>query len=236
MVNGELRRRTADVTNTLPIQPSPFSIALMSRPAQIRFLNRFAPAYDPVVQLMGFGALWRALAEVAAPAPGERALDVCTGTGGAAWELWRRGAHVVGLDLAAGMLRRAGRKPADNGHAPPLYARMDARQLAFPDRAFPLVTCSMALHEMGERERAQVLSEIVRVASSRVVIADYRVPRGFGAALLFRATHSFEYFESDDFREFLDHDLSARIDGAGLTVGTAHDVGAYRIWSCRAPT
>jgi ubiquinone/menaquinone biosynthesis C-methylase UbiE len=207
----------------------------MSRPAQIRFLNRFAPAYDPVVRLMGFGGLWRALAEVAAPTPGERALDVCTGTGGAAWELWRRGARVVGLDLAEGMLRRAGRKPAANGYAPPLYVRMDARQLAFPDHAFSLVTCSMALHEMAERERQQVLSEMTRVASGRVVIAEYRVPRSLGASLLFRAAHSFEYIESDDFTHFLRRDLSERLGGAGLTAGTVRDVGAYRIWSCRAP-
>jgi hypothetical protein len=50
----------------------------MSRPAQIQFLSRFAVAYDPVVHLMGFAPLWRAIAEVAAPAAGEWALDVCT--------------------------------------------------------------------------------------------------------------------------------------------------------------
>ena len=204
----------------------------MSRAAQIHFLNRFAAAYDPAVRLMGFNAMWRALADSAAPAPGERALDVCTGTGGVAWELWRRGAQVIGLDLAEGMLRRAGRKPASTTHAPPLYARMDARRLAFRDRAFSLVTCSMALHEMAESEREQVLGELARVAAGRVVIGEYRVPTGRGAALLFRATRSFEYLESDDFPHFLRRDLGERLEGAGLTVHSVRHVGAYGIWSC----
>jgi ubiquinone/menaquinone biosynthesis C-methylase UbiE len=208
----------------------------MSRPAQIRFLSRVAAAYDPVVQFMGFAPLWDAVAEAAAPAPGEWALDVCTGTGGAALELARRGARVIGLDLASGMLRQARRKRDNGGNAAAgtlSLVRMDARQLAFADRSFPLVTCTMALHEMAEKERGQVLAEIGRVARDRVIIAEYRVPRGRRKSFLFRAARFFEYAESDDFGSFVRHELSARLQGAGFTVETPQDVGGYRIWPCR---
>jgi ubiquinone/menaquinone biosynthesis C-methylase UbiE len=202
----------------------------MSRLAQIRFLSRFARAYDPIVRAMGFTQLWHAIGEVAAPAPGERALDVCTGTGGAAFELARRGAQVVALDLAAGMLRCARRKAA-NGSAP-LLVRMDARRLAFGDRAFPLVTCSMALHEMSEPERTHVLGEIARVATDRVVIAEYRVPPPGARRALFRATRAFEYAESDDFEGFVRRDVGARLAAAGLQVTAARAVGPYHVWRC----
>jgi len=205
----------------------------MSRPAQIRFLSRFAAAYDPVVGFMGFPPLWKALADVAAPAAGEWTLDVCTGTGGAALELARRGARVVGLDLAAGMLRRAQRKRHTAAPAVPYFVRMDARQLAFADRSFPLVTCSMALHEMAEAERTRTLTEIARVASGRVVIAEYRVPREARQRLLFRVSRAFEYAESDDFGAFVRRDLGKRLAQAGLGVAAEHDVGAYRVWVCQ---
>lgn len=210
----------------------------MSRPAQIQLLSRFAGAYDPVVALMGFPPLWKAIAAIADPAPGECALDVCTGTGGAALELARRGARVTGLDLAPGLLRRARRKTngnGANGHGlRPHFVRMDARRLGFRTGAFPLVTCSMALHEMAEEERGEVLREIARVAAGRVVIAEHRVPDDPCGALLFRVARVFEYLESDDFERFVRLDFRQRLEGAGFAVDAgARDVGGYRIWTCR---
>ncbi len=200
----------------------------------MKFLSRWARAYDPVVRLMGFAALWRGIVQVAAPDPGQRVLDVCTGTGGAALELIGGGARVVGVDLAEGMLRQAVRKGGDDGlRARPLLARMDAALLGFPDGSFSLVTCSMALHEMAEAEREQVLREIRRVASDRVVIAEYRVPADCSRSLLFRVARFFEYIESDDFESFVRCGVNGRLERAGFLVGPPRDVGAYRIWPCR---
>ena len=204
----------------------------MSRPSQIRFLSRFAGAYDPVVRLMGFPSLWRGVADVAAPRLGEPALDVCTGSGGVALELARRGARVIGIDLAGGMLRRAHRK-RDAGALPNVtFLQMDGRRLAFRDRSFPLVTTAMALHEMAEVEREHVLREIVRVASHRVVIAEYHLPRDPTRRLWFRAGHLFEYLESDDFHSFVQRDFGERLEQAGLTVRLPKAFGGYRVWSC----
>lgn len=209
----------------------------MSRPGQIRFLSRTARLYDPVVRLMGFRRLWNALAERAGGGPRVRCLDVCTGTGGAALALAGAGIPVVGIDASAGMLKVAERK-ARAAELPSRIqlVRMDARKLAFADGSFPLVTCSMALHEMAEAERDAVLAELRRVASERVLVADYRVPRRRGPGLLFRLLHAFEYLESDDFAGYTARDLSDRLRTADFRLEAPADAGAYRIWSCRVPT
>ncbi len=134
---------------------------------------------------------------------------------------------MVGIDLATGLLRLAARK----GRAAHLF-RMDARRLAFRDGAFRLVTCSMALHEMAAAEREESLQEIARVASGRVVIAEYRVPRRLPCRALFNAKRAFEYIESDDFGSFVRADFKALLHGAGFRPSEPLDVGAYRIWPC----
>jgi ubiquinone/menaquinone biosynthesis C-methylase UbiE len=206
----------------------------VSRRGYIRFLSRAAPVYDAIVRPMGFPGLWDAVAARAGVEPGVACLDVCTGTGGVALALARRGAEVVGVDVAEGMLARAARKLRGNGIAGSVrLARMDARALAFADGAFPVVTCSMAVHEMAEDEREAVLGEIARVAGERVLVADYRVPRDGAAALLFRARRAYEYLESDDFAGYADRDLGERLTAARLAVERPFDHGPYRIWPCR---
>jgi len=183
---------------------------------------------------MGFSRLWEAVAAEADLPDTGTCLDVCTGTGGVALALARRGVRVVGQDLASGMLERAERKARSAGLAGRLrWVRGDARGLAFPDGAFALVTCCMALHEMAEEERRTVLGEIRRVASQRVLIADYRVPSEGWRRLLFRAVRAFEYLESDDFESFARGDLRARLEEAGLVPEPPRDDGAYRLWPCR---
>jgi len=209
----------------------------VSRPRYIRFLSRAAPLYDPVVSGMGFARLWLRLAERAQAEPGQPSLDVCTGTGGAALALAGAGATVVAVDAADGLLRRARRKArAAELCARVRLVRMDARRLAFPSASFPLVTCSMALHEMSEPERDAVLAELRRVASDRVLVADYRVPSGRARGFLFRALHAFEYLESDDFSGYTGRDMAERLQDAGFTVEAPCDTGAYRIWPCRVAT
>ena len=112
----------------------------MPRPGRIRFLSRTAPFYDPVVHSLGFRRLWEGLAGWAAQNAGSPCLDVCTGTGGIARALARRGSRVVGFDLSPGMLRHARRKARAAGVADRAqWVRMDARRIAFRDDSFPLV-------------------------------------------------------------------------------------------------
>jgi len=206
----------------------------VSRPGRIRFLSWTARLYDPTVNALGFGRLWKNLAERTAPGAGTACLDVCTGTGGAALALASRGSPVIGVDLSAGMLERARRKARAAGPAQRArWVQMDARRLAFRNRSFAHVTCAMALHEMADEEREQVLRELQRVASDRVLIADYRVPPSGWSRPLFHLMRVFEYLESDDFESYRVDDLRARLEKAGFGVEETWDTGPYRIWPCR---
>ena len=91
----------------------------------------------------------------------------------------------------------------------------------------------MALHEMAEKERGQVLRELQRVASDRVLIADYRVPPSGWSRPFFHLMRVFEYLESDDFQSYRTDDLRACFETAGLDVEETWDTGPYRIWPCR---
>lgn len=208
----------------------------MSRASQIRFLSRTAPLYDSVVRAMGFRSLWSEMVASANPAPGTLCLDACTGSAGVALGLAARGARVVGLDLAEGMLdlaRRKARTRRLSGNV--RLVRMDAGKLGFPARQFPLVTCCMALHEMAEEERARVLTELARVSCGRVLVADYDVPGSRLGRAFFQLGRAFEFLESDDFGGFLARGMPARLEEAGLEIEGAARAGSYRIWSCRAP-
>jgi len=206
----------------------------MPRPGRIRFLSRTAPFYDPVVHPLGFRRLWEALAEWGVENAGSPCLDVCTGTGGVAVTMARRGGYVVGFDLSPGMLRHARRKARARGVAERAHwVRMDARRIAFRDASFPLVVCAMSLHEMADEERRQVLGEIRRVASDRVLVADYGAPTAGWQRVVFPVLRVFELLESEDFDGFMSDDVRERLEEAGLAVDPPWDVALYRIWPCR---
>src|SRR3982750_710740 len=85
--------------------------------AQVRAMfDRIAGVYDVMNSVMtaGLHHRWRErAADLAQLRPGDRALDIATGTGDLAIELARRvqpGGEVVGTDFSEGMLERARRK------------------------------------------------------------------------------------------------------------------------------
>jgi ubiquinone/menaquinone biosynthesis C-methylase UbiE len=205
----------------------------MPRPGRIRFLSRTAPFYDPAVYTFGFRRLWESVAKWAEQEAGSPCLDVCTGTGGVARAMARRGSRAVGLDLSPGMLRQARRKARAAGVADRAeWVRMDARRIACRDSSFPLVVCAMSLHEMAGEEIRQVLEEIRRVSSDKVVVVDYRLPSAGWRRLLFWFFKVFERLESEDFDGFMSLDLRERLEAAGLVVEAHWDTGLYRVCPC----
>jgi demethylphylloquinol methyltransferase len=67
-----------------------------------------APRYDFINDLQSFGLhrRWkRRVAQLANVRPGDRALDLCCGTGDLAFALAASGAEVTGLDFSAAMLQ-----------------------------------------------------------------------------------------------------------------------------------
>src|ERR671929_929230 len=87
----------------------------LSEPQVRAMFDRIARVYDLMNTVMtaGLHHRWRERAvDLAQVGPGDRALDVATGTGDLAIALQRRGAEVVGSDFSEGMLERARRKSA----------------------------------------------------------------------------------------------------------------------------
>ena len=87
--------------------------------------------------------------------PGERVLDVCTGTGELALAFARQGAEVVGVDLVKAVLDRAAAKAAGLKLT---CLEMDATDLAFEHKAFDISTLGFALHHVLEPTQRRVLA------------------------------------------------------------------------------
>ena len=137
-----------------------------------------APRYDLIndLQSLGLHRLWkRELARQAAIQPGERALDVCCGTGDIALALRRAGAEVTGLDFSSAMLEIARRRAAEAGAAVE-FVRGDALRLPFADESFDVVTVGYGLRNLSSWEEG--LREMRRVArpGGRLLALDFGKP------------------------------------------------------------
>jgi demethylmenaquinone methyltransferase / 2-methoxy-6-polyprenyl-1,4-benzoquinol methylase len=132
--------------------------------------------YDRTGAVMSFGQdpRWRA-AMVAAvdPQPGQRVLDVATGTGMVARALARRGAIVTALDQSAAMLDVA-RARAQPGIA---FMEGEAERLPFADASFDALTFTYLLRYVDDPHAT--LTELARVVkpAGRIGMVEFGVPR-----------------------------------------------------------
>jgi demethylmenaquinone methyltransferase/2-methoxy-6-polyprenyl-1,4-benzoquinol methylase len=142
-----------------------------------------ARRYDLLNDLLSLGLhrCWkRRVADLAAVRPGDRALDLCCGTGDIAFALARRGAAVTGLDFTRKMLdvaeaRNKVRDPK-SGARNPTFIQGDAQQIPFPDGTFDAVTVGYGLRNLASWEAG--LAEMQRVAKpgARLVVLDFGKP------------------------------------------------------------
>lgn len=141
-----------------------------------------APRYDLIndLQSLGLHRGWkRRVADLASVRPGDRALDVCCGTGDIALELAGRGAQVTGLDLCRPMLDRAERRlprKGPEGHAPPRFIQADAMALPFPDGSFEVVTSGYGLRNLAHWRKGLREMRRVAVPGGRLVVLDFGRP------------------------------------------------------------
>jgi demethylmenaquinone methyltransferase / 2-methoxy-6-polyprenyl-1,4-benzoquinol methylase len=161
---------------------------------QVRAMfDRIAGLYDRMNTVMtaGLHHEWRRRAvQLAAVAPGDRALDVATGTGDLALELARRVAptgEVIGVDFAERMLELA-RIKAVAAH-PGVAIHFDtgnALALEFDDGEFDAATVGFGARNFSDLERG--MSEMARVVrpGGRVVVLEITTPRRPPLSTFFR--------------------------------------------------
>jgi demethylmenaquinone methyltransferase/2-methoxy-6-polyprenyl-1,4-benzoquinol methylase len=150
--------------------------------------DRVAERYDLMNDLMSLGLhrAWKAFAvDIARPRPGERVLDVATGSGDLAAALERRvapGGEVWITDVNRRMLSRGRDRLLDAGSLAPAV-QCDAERLPFPERSFDCVTVGFGLRNMTRKDAA--LAEMARVLKpgGRLVVLEFsRVRAPFARA------------------------------------------------------
>ena len=94
------------------------------------------------------------------PRPGEAVLDAATGTGALAILVAKRGADVVGLDLAPVLIETARTRAAEEGVEVRLEVG-DAEEMAYEDARFDAVVSSVGV--VFAPDHAAVASELARV-------------------------------------------------------------------------
>lgn len=140
--------------------------------------NRIADRYDLINDLQSFGLhrLWkRQLLKLAKAQPGQKALDVCCGTGDIALRLAAANLDVTGVDFSARMLEQARQRGAT--HTNLQFLEGDALALPFDDATFDLVTIGYGLRNLVGFEAA--LTELTRVLKpgGNLLILDFGKPK-----------------------------------------------------------
>jgi demethylmenaquinone methyltransferase/2-methoxy-6-polyprenyl-1,4-benzoquinol methylase len=134
---------------------------------------------------------WRhAMVKAVDPRPGQRILDVATGTGMVAFELADRGqCEVTGLDQSEAMLGAARARLA---HSPQFDGRIrfvsgEAERLPFADGEFDALTFTYLLRYV--EDRAATMRELARVVKpgGRIGMVEFGVPRLPALRALWRA-------------------------------------------------
>lgn len=124
------------------------------------------PDWDALAAVYGW-QVWlelsslRTLLDLLNPGPGDRLLDITTGTAALPAELARREGRpgeVIGIDRSRKMLRRAADLPTGWR-----LETADATDLPFAEASFDLVTASYLLHTLDRETRSKAIGECLRV-------------------------------------------------------------------------
>lgn len=121
--------------------------------------------YDPLIRLTTReGEFRRKLLDQAGLEPGQRLLDLGSGTGTLAVMAARHqgGLEVYGLDADEEMIERASAKAREAG-LPIRFDRGFATMLPYEDRSFDRVLSTLFFHHLGHESKRRALSEVVRV-------------------------------------------------------------------------
>jgi len=227
------------------------------RPGGVRALfARIARRYDLINDLMSCGMhrRWkRRLADLAEPRPGDRALDLCCGTGDVARALAREsgasgGIFVVGLDFTGEMLEIARRTTPESLQV--RYQRGDALALPFGDGKLGIVTVAYGLRNLADLDRGLREAHRVLGPGGRLVSLEFGRPSNrilsalyfaylkailplFGF-LFFGDSHTYSYIFASVTRFPGQQDLAGRMREAGFDPVEVHDLMGGAMGVCVA--
>ncbi len=144
--------------------------------------DRISGVYDRMNRVMtaGLDRTWRRrAADRAEVGPGDRALDLCCGTGDLSIELADRvgpTGEVVGADFSEPMLELAREKAPPDEQEVVSFVNADALELPFPDDSFDALTIAFGARNLADLGRG--LSEMKRVLKpgGRLVILEITQP------------------------------------------------------------
>jgi demethylmenaquinone methyltransferase/2-methoxy-6-polyprenyl-1,4-benzoquinol methylase len=144
--------------------------------------DRLAVRYDVLNSLMtaNLHHRWRErAADCAELTTGDRALDVCCGTGDLTLELAGRvsGAELIGCDFSEPMLSLAREKAVHQDVRRVRFEHADALRLPYADASFDVATIGFALRNLADTDRG--LGELARVLrpGGRAVVLEFTCPR-----------------------------------------------------------
>ncbi len=145
---------------------------------------RIARRYDLLNDLQSFGLhrLWKKrVVQLANVKSGDRALDLCCGTGDISFALATNGAETIGLDFSEKMLAVAQSRFQNSKLKIQnlKFLQGDAQQLPFGDNSFDAVTIGYGLRNLANLDRG--LDEMIRVAKpgGRIISLDFGKPPNF---------------------------------------------------------
>jgi demethylmenaquinone methyltransferase/2-methoxy-6-polyprenyl-1,4-benzoquinol methylase len=200
--------------------------------------DRIAGFYDVMNSVMTAGLHhgWRRRAvDLARVGPGDRVLDVATGTGDLALELARRvapGGAVIASDFSGEMLARA-RSKAAGAPVPVTFEWANALELPYGDGEFAAATVGFGARNFSDLDQGlREMTRVVRPGGS-VVVLEITTPTRPPLATFYRLwfdrvvpvigklagdPQAYSYLPNSVKRFPGPHELAARMDACGLDV------------------
>ena len=188
-------------------------------------LGRF---YDPFVRSAlffmnggpGGERRWRRdVVDFLDPTPGDRIVDLCSGTGTLTIMIADRledPGEIIGVEISEAQLRVANKK---NLPATLSFIRGNATHMAYPEGHFDKAVICVALHEMLRETRGMILAEAFRLLrpGGRLLAVEHHEPHQWYKALFINA---FEYLtpEYPTYRDLLESGLKNEVETAGFAI------------------